>query len=63
MTQEKQCPTYIGHHRNLAAKESRSHKVVTTRTFSSIVNLITKNTPEQARTPWKPPTDLSKPTI
>jgi hypothetical protein len=63
MAQKKEHPTYIGHHINLAVKQSKSHKAATPETFSSIVHLIAKNTPEQTRTPWKPPTDLSKPTI
>jgi hypothetical protein len=42
---------HIGHHRNLAVKQSRSHKAATPRTFSSIIYLIAKNTPEQMRRP------------
>jgi hypothetical protein len=63
MAQMKECPTYIGHHRNLAVKQSLSHKVVTPGTFSSTVHLIIKNTLEQAQTPWKPRTNLGEPTI
>jgi hypothetical protein len=54
---------HIGHHRNLAAKQSRSHKAPTPKTFSSIVQLIANNPPEQAQTQWKPLTDLSELTI
>jgi hypothetical protein len=47
----------------LAFEESWALKAVTPKTFSSIIHLITKNTPEQVRTSWKPPTNLSELTI
>jgi hypothetical protein len=38
----------ISCHGDLAVKQSRPHKVATSRTFSSAIHLITMKTPEQA---------------
>jgi hypothetical protein len=61
--QKKERPTYIGHHRNLAAKQSRPHKTPTLETFSSIVHLIAKNTIEHAQILSKPLTNLDESTM
>jgi hypothetical protein len=56
------------------ATKPRHQEATTPRTDLGIIHLTTKEarrteieraykTPEQARTPWKPPTDLIKPTI